>query len=394
MHLQFASRHQRLPGVRLRNRSPNAGSGSTQTYKQARQRLFERYIRPWLRALHDLDVESYAQTLYGFCASYSNDSAARAAPAIVVEKTLPILWTMIKEHITFGCTLDLLATWLDQVLSLGLDEVSPVTRISEKLIRQCYTFDHLATLVADHEKSNPGNDNLWVIMQDLAQGDEADLLRVTGWAGVLSASSTEIPWELVDILVTKAVAFCVSTQADSASTMSILSNLAVVVSCNPTPCDAVHAAKIATSLLSTVLSIATRWEQEASLVTQQPRTAQRLGPPLISRHHVLCRLFRLLIHVFDVKPTEIDQTSFHSEPVPSIVISARLRTLPIDPELLRQCGDLLTSGVETVQMTLDFMWMMLTHAKALSDVQRTAYTLSGALYAKWVSRRLVRRDLG
>lgn len=124
VNAQYTSRHQRLPGVRLKHRIPATsipGSGSSQMYRQTRQQVFEFYVLSWLRQLYELDGERYAQTVHEFCVCghdnlgpVSDSSVAVARFVAVAERALALLSLLIDAQVTFGCTLDLLAVWLDQ----------------------------------------------------------------------------------------------------------------------------------------------------------------------------------------------------------------------------------------------------------------------------------------
>jgi hypothetical protein len=118
VNAQYTSRHQRLPGVRLKHRIPAtsiAGSGSSQMYRQTRQQIFEFYVLPWLCQLYELDSERYAQTVHDFCVCGHNNLGPVSNSAVAVaERALALLSLLIDAQVTFGCTLDLLAVWLDQ----------------------------------------------------------------------------------------------------------------------------------------------------------------------------------------------------------------------------------------------------------------------------------------
>ena len=83
-------------------------------YRQTRRRLFELHLEPWLRSLYALDVERYAQTVYAFCAASAGHDAVESMPVQTPGSILQVMTPLVYAGITSGCTIDLLATWLDQ----------------------------------------------------------------------------------------------------------------------------------------------------------------------------------------------------------------------------------------------------------------------------------------
>ena len=217
-------------------------------------------------------------------------------------------------------------------------------------------------------------------MEDLSHGDTVDFARVARWAKILTSFQVEVPWELLDGMV-QAVSTLAGESSEEAILMfDILGDLVAAVGGNLNPCEEAHAAELASTLAKTLLPYHLKLNASSSRVL--PLFSFRIV--LTSSIQSLRKILRLLIHVFNVEPAEIDRTSFHGDPVPMIPISARLRMLLLDRDILSRVAQLLPAELQTTELCLDFMWLMLTHAKAVADVQRLVHSHSAQLYTMYV----------
>ena len=108
-----------LPGVRLDSRSGPAG---VTAYQQTCLKLKNELALPWLKSYCDMEPDLYASLLYEECKLATCDVDVRpaedtASPQLsrVAEIALEKLLSIVHSGITFECTLDLIAAWLDDI---------------------------------------------------------------------------------------------------------------------------------------------------------------------------------------------------------------------------------------------------------------------------------------
>lgn len=91
------------------------------------------------------------------------------------------------------------------------------------------------------------------------------------------------------------------------------------------------------------------------------------------------RLMRLLIHIYNAEASEIDQTCLYADAVPALVMTNRLRLLDFDDNVLEAICSLSLTDTEQTEVCIDFLWLILTHAKSISDAQRIVHVHSEML---------------
>ena len=92
------------------------------------------------------------------------------------------------------------------------------------------------------------------------------------------------------------------------------------------------------------------------------------------------RLMRLLIHIYNAEASEIDKTCLYGNAVPALVMANRLRLLDFDVDILKAICSLSLTNTEQTEVYIDFLWLILTHAKSVGEAQRIVHVHSEMLY--------------
>lgn len=116
----YASKAKRPPGVRV-GRGASKGTTAVATYRDDRARMFERYAKPWLEALHALDSSLYASLAYDRSKMTDNKyqvqelSKDSSAASQIAGMALERMVTLADVGASFSIVLDLVVAWLEDL---------------------------------------------------------------------------------------------------------------------------------------------------------------------------------------------------------------------------------------------------------------------------------------
>ncbi|EIW67516.1 hypothetical protein TREMEDRAFT_64098 [Tremella mesenterica DSM 1558] len=288
----YASKHLHSPGIRI-NPLEHSQATSVSTYQISRQKLLNRYVRPWVQALHILSPELYAHVVYEASKSSSfspildpfdspspfhplletltssNEEKKHSIPSIpsshsgpktnfqdeptispslskvqeenqsmavkIATTALERISKIVDSKLVFTMLLDILIAWLEDLGSLSsLDIIyKPLSKL----------FGHI--------QMNPNvpevEQGIWGVISDVIKQDGGED-RVCRWLRVLAVSNVGIPWETLTDLIDLSSKLSIGTDLlRSTSTvkdtskrslsLSAKMDLVVTINLNPKPLD-------------------------------------------------------------------------------------------------------------------------------------------------------------
>lgn len=365
----YASKSKRPPGVRVAG-GPNKGTAAVATYKDDRARMFQRYAKPWLKALHELDSSLYASLAYDRSKMIDNQyqtqqlAKGTSAASQIAGMALERMSTLADVGAAFSVVLELVVAWLEDLGAVA-KQVSRGRKVAGADL-QDVDYKALPRLLqhVDFQDRVVG-EGLWRLAEVTSREGPDGVKRVCQWLRVLSCSGAEVPWETVDDMVELVASADVSNEARS-------------------------------DLIATVYSNSTQTESKtyAQLCNRQ---LVRLGGALSFRPTEFeLEMLRInilsILRAYGTGRADISETVLRdneSGPRPSTNSrNKRLSTpapstptlIALDPSALHVIASLLRRKDYPAEMLLDFLWLLLTRAGSAENVDGFLFQNCGILY--------------
>ncbi|WWC96533.1 hypothetical protein V866_003401 [Kwoniella sp. B9012] len=358
----YASKHRKLPGLKISNKNINANQSSVNLYQDDRNRLMEKYAKGWLRALHDLDPIPYAAMVYEECknplaagklnydSEESNDQLASKMAGIALER----MTAVVDAEVIFSTLIELVTAWLEDLGALADQDV--VYRSLPRLLRQ--------------SNSSPSSSfeqtDLFSLSLSVSQSGPEGLIRVCRWLRVLSFSGVEIPWNvLIDL---------VELQSTTQSEVDARLDLVIAVGANGMTMDPADFAGLCAKVGKGIF-------RDMGKVVDTSLAHNELD--LIRQSMLLC-LRAYGVPLDDVAQTSLNSGELHTKQPASM--SKKKRTpsgrivFPLDKEMVLSAASVLDRAGFPREMVLDFLWLIFTKASMVDNVDEFIHRASSKLY--------------
>lgn len=365
----YASKAKRPPGVRVA-RGPSRGTTAVATYKDDRARMFERYAKPWLEALHALDSSLYASLAYDRSKMTDNKyqvqqlSKGSSAASQIAGMALERMVTLADVGASFSIVLDLIVAWLED---LGAVSKLVSCRGVWSADRQDVAYRSLPRLL-QHANSQKGilGEDLWELARATSHEGPDGVKRVCQWLRVLSCSGAEVPWETVTDMVELVAGADVANEARL--------DLISTIHSNTTPTDSKAFAQLCNRQLVRLggaLSF-----RPTDLELQMLRT--NLLSILRAYGTTAADIAETSLKVPEVKHPASNTTMRNKQqPTPPMSTPA---LIALDPSILHVVASLLRRKDYPAEVLLDFLWLLLMRAPAVENADGFLFQNCAILY--------------
>ncbi|KAF8326124.1 uncharacterized protein EI90DRAFT_3071593 [Cantharellus anzutake] len=216
---EFASQKRPLPGVLPASTAhlwpplpvsrPETLNSSTSggEYVSARRVLLNRYIVPWMRALHALDANSYAGILFDFCRSQAaekwsdpisleDDVRASINSTDLGDEMLRIILKLCHSSVILSCFDAVFVSWLDAVSGMN----SNIQPVPYPFLPRLFNMDAEALHYASQSEKPAATElndgwqvDPWKVITDGAAEGPSGMQRTLRWLELLARSGVSIP---------------------------------------------------------------------------------------------------------------------------------------------------------------------------------------------------------
>ncbi|RXK35793.1 hypothetical protein M231_06931 [Tremella mesenterica] len=375
----YASKHLHSPGIRI-NPLEHSQATSVSTYQLSRQKLLNRYVRPWVQALHILSPELYAHvdepTISPSLSKVQEENQSMAVK--IATTALERISKIVDSKLVFTMLLDILIAWLEDLGSLSsLDIIyKPLSKL----------FGHI--------QMNPNvpevEQGIWGVISDVIKQDGGED-RVCRWLRVLAVSNVGIPWETLTDLIDLSSKLSIGTDLlRSTSTvkdtskrslsLSAKMDLVVTINLNPKPLDSKE--------LLTTHTNSTEYIDPSNPNTtdfNSPAYDRSIEPLNIIQETDLLHLLFLGILKPYVSSENITNTSLISSELSRkhlIMLSKRRQIITsssLNPQIIQVCAKLLDLKRHDTEIILDFLWLILTKS-SMMDLEGYVHKYCGMIY--------------
>nr|XP_018262073.1 uncharacterized protein I303_05088 [Kwoniella dejecticola CBS 10117]OBR84231.1 hypothetical protein I303_05088 [Kwoniella dejecticola CBS 10117] len=385
----YASKHKKLPGIKsstptsskinLTNGIGNSipmgqnayqKESSVNIYKESRIKMLNKFGKPWLRALHDLDPVSYAAMVYEECknplaagklnfeAEETDDQMASKMAGIALER----MTAVVDADVIFSTLMELVTAWLEDLGALADQDV--VYRSLPRLLRHSTSTSTSSTIPSSSFEQT----DLFSLSRSVSQTGPEGLIRVCRWLRVLSFSGVDIPWELLMDMV--------ELQSTSSTRNEVYARLDLVIAigANGMPLDpevfAGLCGKMTTGIFRDMAN-----GGEAPLAEN--------GLDLIRQCMLLC------LRAYGVPTEEVVQTTLNNGELQTkqpASMSKRRRAvsgranLSLDKEMVLSAASILQRTDVPCEMILDFLWLLFTRAMLVDNIDGFIHRACSKLY--------------
>lgn len=354
---QYASKHRRMPGVRM---TGGKGSSAVAMYQQDRAKLVARYIRPWLSAVHDLDSEAFASIVYDRCKDTPLSSNAKDrsnAATMMAAQTIERLTTMLDSSCIFSSSLDVLTAWLEDLGTLADQDIA--YRSLPRLMR------HRAV----QSTSEDEHEGFWSLARATMALGVAGHQRVCRWVRVLASSGITIPWDILSGLVDTQTSLSVSLKAKL--------ELVIALSSSTEQIEISHG------------RFADVCAQQLMNVTSE-LIGQSLRQPTEDEKDLLRRALLLILRAYGVSDNDIAESALGIGYVASAtspgslakkrrVTTDPLGALSLDEDVVRSVAAILRLGMYPPAQLLDFFWLMFSKVSLVANVDGFIFAICSSL---------------
>ncbi|KAF8328909.1 uncharacterized protein EI90DRAFT_3063988 [Cantharellus anzutake] len=199
---EFASQKRPLPGVLPASTAHFGGE-----YVSARRVLLNRYIVPWMRALHALDANSYAGILFDFCRSQAaekwsdpisleDDVRASINSTDLGDEMLRIILKLCHSSVILSCFDAVFVSWLDAVSGMN----SNIQPVPYPFLPRLFNMDAEALHYASQSEKPAATElndgwqvDPWKVITDGAAEGPSGMQRTLRWLELLARSGVSIP---------------------------------------------------------------------------------------------------------------------------------------------------------------------------------------------------------
>nr|XP_019013028.1 uncharacterized protein I206_02525 [Kwoniella pini CBS 10737]OCF51809.1 hypothetical protein I206_02525 [Kwoniella pini CBS 10737] len=355
----YASKHKKLPGIRSTPSSSNANSSSklnintnqnqnsVNIYKESRLKVMNKFGKPWLKALHDLDPISYAAMVYEECKNplaagklnfetdESDDQMASKMAGIALER----MSSVVDADVIFSTLMELVTAWLEDLGALADQDV--VYRSLPRLLR--------------HSSSIPSSSfeqpDLFSLSLSVSQTGPEGLIRVCRWLRVLSFSGVDVPWELLMDLV--------ELQSTTRNEIDARLDLVIAIGANSTSLNPEAFAGLCAKMSNGIFQD----------IAESKDVPGRLD--LIRQFMLLC------LRAYGVPIEEVSQTAFSNGDLQTKqpasmskkrrAVSGRAN-LSLEKEMILSAATMLDCTDVPCELILDFLWLLFTRAMMVDKV--------------------------
>ncbi|ORY30604.1 hypothetical protein BCR39DRAFT_529130 [Naematelia encephala] len=350
----YASKHRRLPGVRL---VESKGSASVSVYKEDRKSLLLRYAQPWLFALHNQDPAIYAGMMYEQCKAplrhlTSEKTFVGSTATGIAGLALERITHVIDSDVVFTALLDLLVAWLEDLG--GLEGQDNIYKALPRLLR-----------LHDTRISNTSELNLWQMAASTSADAVGGLNRVCRWMRVLAFSGVEIPWPTLTALVDK------QTRSNSSDEARL--DLVIAVNGNASFIEPERFAILCSQMFVNLVV------GESSVTT--PADTLRLD---LMRQSLLLILRAFGVMLDDLSGTTLETPNMKERQPASLSkrrrMTSSINLLDLDEPMVLAAADILRSGKYPHELLLDFFWLLFTRATMVVNVDGFLHKIGAKLY--------------
>ncbi|WVF68781.1 hypothetical protein IAT40_003553 [Kwoniella sp. CBS 6097] len=355
----YASRHRRLPGVRLTaGQGVLKGESSVNVYKDDRGTLLSKYVEPWLKALHDQDPSLYAGIVYEEC----KNAAAAGVNIDTVEESdeqvgsriagiaLERMTAMVDAGVTFTTLMDLLTAWLEDLGALADQDV--IYRSLPRLLRRC--------------PSNPDQSDIFALSLSVSQEGPEGLTRACRWMRVLSFSGVEVPWTVLINLV--------DLQATTRSGTDARGDLVIAIGANGAQIDPEGFARLCDRIGRGVFTEMGRGGGD---------TLSQIELDLV-RQTMLLLLRAYGVALDDVAQTSLNTGELHTKQPASLSkrrrVTASRASFALASDMVLSAASILERTSFPAEKVLDFLWLLFTKASMVENIDGFIHQSSTKLF--------------